>query len=456
MVLGGPEHRSSSPTQVLGMYRSYSGSRGPPPPRMEEPPPSYRGGGYGDHSYRPPPPPGYDPYDRPPPPHMPPPPPPHEGQSDRMPPFYVFLCQHRGAFTGCNFLLPGLKAALLEAPNQDDSYSQQPYEKPSPQDVEIARRRVESSVCAFGGNHGESSSPSAGIKDAKPADTTSIFRGATEDQTSPNKESATVTPSSSVASPSRTPYSRAKARYDEQLPGRYYENESRLSWEFEENPPVEVTDEESAEKDRNNNCGRDSKNGDKDRSDASRSLDGDEKRSAPSPQPKMKYRCKLCGQPKQNHTCPYQQSLARSIGVMVYPAVNAFTAAEPGTIAPALSEMNNFIDVKDPNMSDSVDTPQPRPTPERSSRYGPTTAMASPKQVSPEQMRSSPSPAATPKMQNKKDKRGTKRSYGGGTKEGPPGGAVDDQGDLLFVESMELKPQQFITVTASASLSPDA
>ena len=56
--------------------------------------------------------------------------------------------------------MPGLKAALLEAPNQDDAYPQ-PYEPPSPQDVEIARRRVESSVCAFGGNHGESSGSAA-------------------------------------------------------------------------------------------------------------------------------------------------------------------------------------------------------------------------------------------------------------------------------------------------------
>jgi len=59
--------------------------------------------------------------------------------------------------------------------------------------------------------------------------------------------------------------------------------------------------------------------------------------------PKMKYRCKLCGQLKQNHDCSYRHSLQRSIGVMVYPAVNAYTAAEPGVVAPALTEMNNFV-----------------------------------------------------------------------------------------------------------------
>lgn len=58
---------------------------------------------------------------------------------------------------------------------------------------------------------------------------------------------------------------------------------------------------------------------------------------------KIKYRCKLCGQPKQNHDCTFRKSLARSIGVMIYPAVNAFTAAEPGEVAPPLFKMNNFV-----------------------------------------------------------------------------------------------------------------
>ena len=58
---------------------------------------------------------------------------------------------------------------------------------------------------------------------------------------------------------------------------------------------------------------------------------------------KTKYRCKLCGQPKQGHRCPFgRKSLVRSIGTMVYPAVNAFVSHEPGALAPALSEMNNF------------------------------------------------------------------------------------------------------------------
>lgn len=66
----------------------------------------------------------------------------------------------------------------------------------------------------------------------------------------------------------------------------------------------------------------------------------------------MKYRCKLCGQPKQNHNCPYRQSMQRSIGVSVQPAINAYEAREPGLLAPALSEMNNFVDRSDQTDND--------------------------------------------------------------------------------------------------------
>lgn len=79
-------------------------------------------------------------------------------------------------------------------------------------------------------------------------------------------------------------------------------------------------------------------------------------------------RCKLCGQLKQNHNCPYQQSLQRSIGVMVYPAVNAYTASEPGVLAPALSKMNNFVSYDSSNNNTSDWLPQPHVTPETKSR----------------------------------------------------------------------------------------
>ncbi len=64
-------------------------------------------------------------------------------------------------------------------------------------------------------------------------------------------------------------------------------------------------------------------------------------------------RCKLCGKPKQNHDCPNLLSLQRSIGITVYPALNAFTAHEPGVLTPALSQMNNFV------FYDSDHSPEP-------------------------------------------------------------------------------------------------
>mmetsp|Transcript_6017 Transcript_6017/g.10522 ORF Transcript_6017/g.10522 Transcript_6017/m.10522 type:complete len:301 (-) Transcript_6017:137-1039(-) len=73
---------------------------------------------------------------------------------------------------------------------------------------------------------------------------------------------------------------------------------------------------------------------------------------------KMKYRCKLCGQIKQNHECPYQKSMQRSIGVMVYPAVNAFSSKEPGDCAAPLSDMNNFVSYESDEQVEVTESPK--------------------------------------------------------------------------------------------------
>lgn len=100
MVLDG---RSPSPTQVLGMYRSYSGGGNMRPEMMEDP--QMRGnssfGGphrsFGGES---------SPYYT------------HRGDQDNgEPPFYGLLRKYKLAFKDCTFLLPGLKAALLEPPS---------------------------------------------------------------------------------------------------------------------------------------------------------------------------------------------------------------------------------------------------------------------------------------------------------------------------------------------------
>jgi hypothetical protein len=187
--------------------------------------------------------------------------------------------------------------------------------------LKIAIRRVEAAVCAFGGNLNTEIRYKAN----------SIFR---------------------FKGPSN-----ARLLYEQRLPHRYYLSGSRISWEVEENPPVWLVAESEEGRDGSTSGGEKRQN--RYHTDSPRShCDGRGQRSGvstPSLSPavtpdetdtdgsKMKYRCKLCGQPKQNHNCPYRQFLQRSIGVMVYPAVNSFTAAEPGTIAPPLTKMNNFV-----------------------------------------------------------------------------------------------------------------
>jgi len=338
---------------------------------------------------------------------------------------------------------------------------------PPPQDVAIARRRVESSIFAFGGNPGRDRASQSHAS----SDKGSIFRSKDKEK----QETASMTKSSS------TSRSRKRTKYEDELPSRYYENESRLSWEFEENPPIEIRRDEDSDSDRENrSSSRGSAYGDA-KGDATTKSEADDSSTKPggdgatdtsgkrvsssaSPQPKMRYRCKLCGQPKQNHTCPYQQSLARSIGIMVFPAVNAFTAAEPGTIAPALADMNNFIDAqKEMNM---LETSPSRPTPDRIRRLATGAGGTSTTQVTPESLRSggrqmhspasfAPNSMDTPNRRNgvgqaRRPHSGRKRSYAHLT-------GADDQCDLLFMESMELKSEQFRLVTPSRALkSPSA
>lgn len=128
MVLGGgPGPRAGSPTQVLGMYQSFSaggGGGGSPTTKQQGPlddshmrmsvgsfgPTNERANSYGLS-----PNPNYGSYnyklDRS----------SRCGNSGDGPPFYVFLRKYKGAFKHCTFLLPGLKLALLETPGGKDS-----------------------------------------------------------------------------------------------------------------------------------------------------------------------------------------------------------------------------------------------------------------------------------------------------------------------------------------------
>lgn len=362
-----------------------------------------------------------------------------------------------------------------------------PYGDPSPQDIAVALRRVACAVCAFGGTFmGERRSQD---KITPKTSSQSIFREKPGDP-------ATVTPSSSAStSPGSRHQSRQRAKYDEMLPSRYYENDNRLSWEFEENPPIEdgKDDDEDDLNDLKKEDGDDkskggSVNGEKGRSDDSGGQSNSESgkktpTNGTNDQPKMRYRCKLCGQPKQNHTCPYQQSLARSIGTMIYPAVNAFTSAEPGVLAPALSEMNNFVGSGSESVS-SAETSPSRPTPDRMRRINPGLPPSS-AQVTPESLRGNARGATSPivnqvsstpqrrtpasSQRRRNAPLGSGRFMGSSPGSGSSSssrnkkrshsqmGGSDDQGDLLFVEAMDLKPEQFRIVTQCKAVNnPDA
>ena len=121
MVVGGPDPRAASPTQVLGMYRSYSGggvSVGRPLGPLDDSHLRMSVGSFGapsmaySRSYggEPSASPGYY-YG----------PSRSQDASDKTPPFYIFLKRYRAAFKDCTFLLPGLKAALLETPLSDSN-----------------------------------------------------------------------------------------------------------------------------------------------------------------------------------------------------------------------------------------------------------------------------------------------------------------------------------------------
>ena len=530
MILGGSDTQATSPTQMLSIYPPYSGgyshSSGQQAPfrsrgNGEHPSRSMSSGGsFGGNTYNR----SF-----------------HEGspqiayhghtghngsrsQDGSTPGFYSFLCKNKDAFLKCSFLLPGLKAALLESPvtdpkkcsgDGDRSKKSVPsrrirYPLPSLQDTSIAIRRVACAICAFGGSvSGDRAIISSSDSKAKENSANSIFRE--KDGGNKSSSATTVTPTSSTGSPaSAREQNRDKIKYDEMLPSRYYENENRLSWEFEELPPVGCFSED--EEDARARSKKVEEMGVKNEEDDDEDDDDDDRMGSPLPlkngslsehgtktenhpsgsdQPKMRYRCKLCGQPKQNHTCPYQQSLQRSIGIQIYPAVNAFTSNEPGLLAPALTEMNNFISSGCDSIS-STDSSPSRPTPDRQASV-PTTSTPSsnsgPTNVTPETMRSSTgnspgssslstgsggsplrTPFRTPSLKRKRSSSAHTVGVTASQRVGSPPGTSgrkrhqsqvaagsDDNSDMLFVEAIDLKPEQFRIITPSKkSFLPDA
>ncbi len=188
----------------------------------------------------------------------------------------------------------------------------------------IARRRISSSICAFGG--------------CAPRRTVSF------DSVAPGVGGTLLNEKEEMEE---------KKKYEDQLSSRYFMKEQSISWDVELHEVIHPTSttKKEALMESNRKEGNDShfycvpitpnNNSSHYSTDVNSRKEGQ----------KTKYRCKLCGQPKQNHSCPYQSSLVRSIGTMVYPVVNAFETEEPGNLAPPLSEMNNFTSLLSQDVS---------------------------------------------------------------------------------------------------------
>ncbi len=238
-------------------------------------------------------------------------------------------------------------------------------------DLVVAQRRIESAICVFGGNCSNRKKKKQVAPDESK---NSIFR-----RKNVNFESTT-------------------SRYSAAVANRFYEHNNRISWEFETDCPVDgescisrgrhtptaLVKRKSPTYELDKTTPKKLK---EDENYVSSSSSVSSSRATPTPKDgdhpnKMRYRCKLCGQPKTNHICPFKKSLLRSIGVNVYSAVNAYNATEPGKLAPALSEMNNFVQWAD-NMTDCTPA-RPSKSPLTLHPFTQTPARPSPHHVTPE------------------------------------------------------------------------
>lgn len=171
----------------------------------------------------------------------------------------------------------------------------------------MAKRRIESAICAFGGSKKRKKK----VASNSIPGSSSIFRVSQQKKNSKPKAI------------------KGSRRHRNQ----YFDNGKILSWEVEANISFDKKDI----------AGKKEKQHVSERkierlpSALSRASSMDQSESS------KKYKCSLCGQLKQSHRCPFRSTMLRNVGVMAYPCVNAYAADEPGTLAPSLCEMNNFI-----------------------------------------------------------------------------------------------------------------
>jgi hypothetical protein len=340
--------------------------------------------------------------------------------------FFVLLRKMAPAFMGFRFTLPEMSEP---APEVKDGPVVGKWNRPTENQMMICRRRVNSSVCAFGGFI---------------ANRAVSFDTMSEDVKEELEE---------------------KRKYDENLSMRYYMKENCVSWDVElhevvkpsaKKAKIEAPDTPKASALKSPYCAPvtpkspGSPGGD----DGSK----DEKKKGT----KTKYRCKLCGLPKQNHTCTYKQKVVRSIGTQVYPVVNAFVSNEPGLLAPALSEMNNFTSLLSQDTSTAPSHHPVYRAPYASAYNGPVTPESHWSPNTPGGLStmssSDPGTPGTPhstysSSRNNFRKREFALMSRTMTHASTPGGysARSKPDDAMFRDTMEIKREQFRTVRTSVA-----
>ena len=138
MYLGGSDARSSSPTQVLNIYRSYSGTGVPRPDMLDDSHMRMSVGSFGGQSIT-----SGKPYGDPSSSMQ------YYGggmrtndNAERGPHFYVLLRKYKLAFKDCTFLLPGIKAALLETPTASSTDNVEQVSDPAKVSQALSGNRV--------------------------------------------------------------------------------------------------------------------------------------------------------------------------------------------------------------------------------------------------------------------------------------------------------------------------
>ncbi|KAK1742696.1 hypothetical protein QTG54_006293 [Skeletonema marinoi] len=259
--------------------------------------------------------------------------------------FYQFLQMLSPAFEGCIFLLPWLRASETKSKVTVSLYGSFKLNQgtlfrpmstgPSEIDLTTAKRRIQSTICAFGGtinSKKEEEHPPVEklVSFSGHNSKSSIFRSRSSDATSkPSKSSSTSSKSAGLKRKKKNKSILRRERYEKKLRDQYFENGNRLSWDVQHSLRLTLSGAKTFDEEDNS---------DSSVTKPSTKTDSDFESNRPT-----QYKCTLCGALKKKHVCTNQPTILRSIGVNVYPAVNAYTADEPGSLTCALTEMNNFI-----------------------------------------------------------------------------------------------------------------